>query len=115
MNPGPLHWEGRVLTTGPPWKSLRDRVLEDVEKNRLYYFARLRGTQWADDLKKPMSQFGEDCEKFYNNCSKEVAISSWTFFLWFGGGKQESASNFKFIWSGVYMLVGCIQSLTVNF
>ena len=75
IKPGSPPLGGRVLTTGPPWKSLKDRVLDEVEKNRLYYFARLRGTQWVDDLKKPMSQFGEDRENFYNNYSKRLSLA----------------------------------------
>ena len=56
---------------------LRDKVLDKLEK--LYYFARQRGPQWANAL-KTVNPDQERVVRRLKVFKKEGMISSWTFF-----------------------------------
>ena len=63
-----------------------------------------------------VSQLGEDGEKFYTNCPKRA----WSVHGHSSDGlvvanEESVSSNFRSNWSGVYMFVGSIPSLTANF
>ena len=51
------------------------RALGEVEKDKLYYFARQRGTQWAPALENCVSQPGRIYWGFYNNGSKVGSLT----------------------------------------
>ena len=86
-----------------------DSVLDTAEKN---CFARQRGPQWTNAL-KTMNPDQERIVRHLKVFKEQGMVSSWTFFWLVGGevirSQHHQPSGFSCL-SGIYMLVGSMQS-----